>query len=80
MSKPTKRQKFLAKKFGAFRKRQAAQRARFAKIREEIKSALERFEDASHELSVGKLLAETRKIREINARTLKRAVKKTKVG
>lgn len=49
--KLTKHQKELIKKFGDFRKRQAAQRARFAKVRAEIEAALLKFEDMSDELS-----------------------------
>jgi peptidoglycan hydrolase CwlO-like protein len=72
--KLTKHQKELQKKFGSFRKKQAAQRARFAEIRNEIKAALAKFEAASDELSDAKLRRE--KIRLLSL--AKRVV--TKVG
>ena len=68
----TKKQKMLAKKFGAFRKRQAAQRARFAKIREEIEQALLHFAESSDELSRTKLRREQKRILTLVQRTIKR--------
>jgi hypothetical protein len=58
MKKQTKHQKELIKKFGAFRKRQAVQRARFAEIRNEIQAALEKFAEQQTELSKFKLARE----------------------
>lgn len=67
-------QKFLAKKFKKSRQTQKAQRARLAHLRQDLKSAYNNFLNAVHEeeLSTAKLLRETRRVRELNERSLKK--------
>jgi hypothetical protein len=75
--KLTKHQKELLKTFGEFRERQKQQRARFRKIRDDLKKAvmrgnssmkksvLKKFADASEELSRLKLKIEKQRINSI---------------
>ena len=70
--KLTKHQKELLKKFGAFRKRQAAKRAELSHLREELKAAIAAITEKCESLSEGQRLLEAARLKRIAASASKK--------